>query len=140
MGRNAKIRGVDYVSGGPKSIIIFITISESVDVIDCWLESPKDRIRLGIPTNIVNNWFHTYMSWMEWMEEEREMPEEMQAEAEMWEVLCGQTDEISDMFEGLVVPFVRTHRKYEERCLGAGEKGYREATEESEKGVQEDAK
>ena len=62
MGRNAKIRGVDYVSGGPKGIIIFITISESVDVIDCWLESPKDRIHLGIPTDIVNNWFHTCMS------------------------------------------------------------------------------
>ena len=99
IGRNAKIRGVDYVSGGPKGIIIFITISES--------ESPKDRIHLGIPTDIVNNWFHTCMSWTEWLEKRAEerarhaeeeilvetrlgevgMLEEMQAEAEVPEAL-----------------------------------------------------
>ena len=124
MDRNAKIRGVDYVSGGPKGIIIFITISESVDVIDCWLESPKDSIHLGIHTDIVNNWFHTCMSWTEWMEEraeerarhaeeeeilvearigEMEMLEEMRVGAKIRKALYGQTDEISDMFEGLAV-------------------------------------
>jgi hypothetical protein len=55
MGLNAGIRGVDYVYGGLKYIHILITISESVDVIDCWLESPEDRIHLGIPTDIINN-------------------------------------------------------------------------------------
>ena len=125
MGRNAEIRGVDYFYGSPKGIIIFITISESVDVIDCRLESPEDRIYLGLPTDVTNNWFHTSMSWAEWLEEraeerarraeeeeeilvearlgEMEMLEEMQAEAGVRETLYGQTDEISDMFEGLEV-------------------------------------
>ena len=107
MGRNAEIRGVDYVSGGPKGINIFITISESVDVIDCQLESPKDGICLGLPTDVTNKWFHTSMSWAEWLEEraeerarreeeeilaearirEMEMLEEMQMEAKMREAL-----------------------------------------------------
>ena len=120
MGRNAEIRGVNYLYGGPKGIIIFITISESVDVVDCLLESPKDRIHLGPPTDITNNWFHTSMSWAEGSEErarraeeekilvemrigEMETLEEMQAEAEVREALYGQTDEISDMFEGLAI-------------------------------------
>jgi hypothetical protein len=113
MGRNAGIRGVDYVYGGLKGIHILITISESVDVTDCWLESPEDRIRLGIPTDIINNWFHKCMSWEEWSEEreerraidaengevteearigEMEMLEEMLIEAEMREALQGQVD------------------------------------------------
>ena len=120
MGKGAEIRGVDYLYGGPKGIIIFITISESVDVIDCLLESPKDRIHLGPPTDITNNWFYTSMSWAEWSEErprraeeeeilaemrigEMEMLEEMQAVAEVREALYDQIDEISDMFEGLAV-------------------------------------
>jgi hypothetical protein len=124
MGRSAEIRGVDYFYGGPKGIIIFITISETVDVFDCWLESPEDRIYLDIPTDITNNWFYTSMSWAEWAEEraekrarraeeeeilaearigEMEMLEEMQMEAEIQEALYGETDEISYMSEGLAV-------------------------------------
>jgi hypothetical protein len=95
MGRNAEIRGVDYVYG------------------KCWLESPEDRIHLGTPTDIINNWFHMCMSWEEWSEEreeeramraeseevieeacigEMELLEEMQMEAEMREALQGQVD------------------------------------------------
>jgi hypothetical protein len=113
MGKGAEIRGVDYLYGGPKGITIFITISESVDVFDCCLESPEGRIYLGIPTGITNNWFYTSMSWAEWLEsraEERakleeeeeilveaqigvmEMLEEMQMEAETREALQGQVD------------------------------------------------
>jgi hypothetical protein len=46
MGKGAGIRGMDYLYGGLKGIHILITISESVDVIDCWLEGPEDRIHL----------------------------------------------------------------------------------------------
>ena len=123
-GRNTEIWGVDYLCGGSKGIIIFITISESVDVFDCWLESPEDRIYLGAPTDVLYNWFLNCMSWEEWSEvrdEERavraeadevmaearigemEMLEGIQMEVEMQEALYGQTDEISDMFEGPVV-------------------------------------
>ncbi|CAB3991626.1 multidrug resistance-associated 5 isoform X1 [Paramuricea clavata] len=87
-------------------------------VISIKLESPKGGICLGLPTGVTNDWFHTYRSWAEWSEErarraeeeeilaearigEMEMLEEMQMEAEMREALYGQTDEISDMFEGL---------------------------------------
>jgi hypothetical protein len=97
---------------GPKGIIIFITISESVDVIDCCIENLKDKkdgIYLGLPTDVTNNWFYTSMSWAEWSEErerraeeeeilaegrigEMEMLEEMQMEAEMREALYGQID------------------------------------------------
>jgi hypothetical protein len=116
MGRNAKIKGVDYLYAGSKGIIIFITISESVDVIDCCIENLKDKkdgICLGLPTDVTNNWFYTSMSWAEWSEEraeererreeeeeilaetriaEMEILEEMQMEAEMREALYGQTD------------------------------------------------
>ena len=116
MGKGAEIQGVDYLYGGPKGITIFITISESVDVIDCCIENLKDKkdaICLGLPTDVTYNWFHTSMSWAEWSEEraeererraeeeeimaemrigETEMLEEMQAEAEMREALQGQVD------------------------------------------------
>ena len=113
MGKGAEIRGVDYLYGGQKGIHILITISESVDVIDCWLEGSEDRIHLGTPTDIINNWFRICMSWEEWLEEreekrimdmeneaiieealigEMEMLEEMQMDAEMREALQGQVD------------------------------------------------
>ena len=53
MGKDIAIKGVSYNTG----IHILITISESVDVIDCWLESPEDRIHLGEPTDILYDWF-----------------------------------------------------------------------------------
>jgi hypothetical protein len=92
MGRQAEIRGVDYFYGGPKGIIIFITISEYSDLFDCLLESPEGRIYLDIPTDITNNWFHTSMSWEEWSDvwaEEREMraeEEEIMAEERIGEM------------------------------------------------------
>ena len=113
MSRNAEIRGAYYLYGGLKGIHILITISKSVDVIDCWLESLEDRIHLGPPTDIINNWFRMCMSWEEWSEEreerraidaevgealaevrigEMEMLEEMRIEAEMREALQGQVD------------------------------------------------
>ena len=113
MCRNAEIRGAYYLYGGLKGIHILITISESFVVIDCWLESPEDRIHLGPPTDIINNWFRMCMSWEEWSEEreerraidaeadealaevrigEMEMLEEMRMEAEMREALQGQVD------------------------------------------------
>ncbi|CAB3997852.1 Hypothetical predicted protein [Paramuricea clavata] len=101
MGRNAEIRGVDCVSGGPKGIIIFITISESVDVIDCCIESTKDtkdEICLGLPTDVTNNWFHTSMSWEGWSEErteERERPEE--EEEIMAEMRIGEMEMLEEM-------------------------------------------
>ncbi|CAB4023214.1 Hypothetical predicted protein [Paramuricea clavata] len=84
MGRNAEIRGMGYVYGSLKGIGILITISESVDVIGCWLESPEDRIHIGPPTDIINNWFRMCMSWEEWSEE-REEEKAMQAECVEWE-------------------------------------------------------
>jgi hypothetical protein len=113
MGKGAGIRGVDYLYGGLKGIHILIIISESVDVIDCWLEGSEDRIHLGTPMDIINNWFSMCMSWEEWLEEreeqrimdmeneaiieealigEMEMLEEMQMDAEMREALQGQVD------------------------------------------------
>ena len=116
MGKGAEICGVYYLYGGLKGIRILITIPKSVDVIDCWLEGPEDRIHLGPPTDIVdiiNNWPHMCMSREEWSEEreeprimdmeneaiieearigEMEMLEEMQTEAELEEVLQGQVD------------------------------------------------
>ena len=113
MGKGAEIRGAYYLYGGLKGIHILITISESVDVIDCWLESPEDRIYLGPPTDIINNWFRMCMSWEEWLEEmeerraidaevdealaevrigETEMLEEMRIETEMREALQDQVD------------------------------------------------
>ncbi|CAB4032333.1 Hypothetical predicted protein [Paramuricea clavata] len=110
MGKGAEIRGVDYLYGGLKGIHILITISESADVIDCWLKGPKDRIHLGPPTDIINNWFSMCMSWEERSEKreeqrimdmeneaiieetrtgEMEMLEEMQMDAEMREALQG---------------------------------------------------
>jgi hypothetical protein len=56
MGKDAGIKGVNYDSGGLKGIRILIAISESIDVIDCWLKSPEDRIHLGEPTDIVYDW------------------------------------------------------------------------------------
>jgi hypothetical protein len=120
MGRNAEIRGANYLYGGPKVIIIFITISESRR---CGRLPARKSKRQNPPrstTDITNNWFHTSMSWAEWSGErarraeeeeilvemrigEMEMLEEMQAEAEVREALYGQIDEISDMFEGLAV-------------------------------------
>ena len=50
MGKDAGIKGVNYDSGGLKGIRILIAISESIDVIDCWLKSPEDRIHLGEPS------------------------------------------------------------------------------------------
>jgi hypothetical protein len=116
MGKGAEIRGVDYLYGGPKGITIFITISESVDVINCCIENLKDKkdgICLGLPKDVTNNWFYTSMSWAEWLENrveeiakreeeeeviaearlgEMEMMEEMQMEVEMWEALQDQVD------------------------------------------------
>ena len=113
IGKDAEIRGVSYLYGGLKGIHILITISESVDVINCWLKSPEDRIHLGPHTDIINNWLSMYMTWEEWSEEreerrimnmeneaiieearigEMEMLEEMQIEAEMEEALQGQVD------------------------------------------------
>ena len=113
MGKNAEIRGAYYLYGGLKGIHILITISESLDVIDCWLESPEDRIHIGPPTDIINNWFRMCMSWEEWSEEreerraidaevdetlaevrigEMEMLEEIRIEAEMREALQDQVD------------------------------------------------
>jgi hypothetical protein len=65
MGKDAGIKGVNYDSGGPKGIRILITIYESIDVIDCWLKSPKDRINLGEPTDIVYDWFPNSITWTE---------------------------------------------------------------------------
>jgi hypothetical protein len=73
MGKDAGIKGVGYVSEGPKGIRILITISESIDVIDCWLESLEDRIHLGEPTDIVYDWLPNSVTWTELTEELEEM-------------------------------------------------------------------
>jgi hypothetical protein len=36
MGKDAGIKGVNYDSECPNGIRILITISESIDVVDCW--------------------------------------------------------------------------------------------------------
>ena len=101
MGRNAEIRGVDYVSGGPKGIINFITISTSVDVIDCCIESTKDAkdgICLGLPTDVTNNRFHTSTSWEEWSEERAEESERRAEEEEIiGEMWMGEMEMLEEM-------------------------------------------
>ncbi|CAB4039933.1 Hypothetical predicted protein [Paramuricea clavata] len=68
MGKDAGIKGVNYDSEGPKGIRI-----ESIDVTDCWFESPEDRIHLGEPTDIVYDWLPNSVTWTELMEGLEEM-------------------------------------------------------------------
>ncbi|CAB4012678.1 Hypothetical predicted protein [Paramuricea clavata] len=94
---------VDYVYGGLKGIHILIAISESVYVIDCWLENPEDRIHQG--------------------PEVRKLGFRV---AIVFPNLKGLESRIN-------------FRRYGERRLRAGKKGYGEATTESKNGIQEDA-
>ena len=56
MEKDAEIQLVDYIYGGSKGIIIFTTVSDCVEVIDCWLECPRNRIHLGRPTDFEIGW------------------------------------------------------------------------------------
>ena len=56
---------LNYDSEGLKGIHILIAISESIDVIDCWLKSPEDRIHLGEPTDIVYDWLRNSITLTE---------------------------------------------------------------------------
>ncbi|CAB4020656.1 Hypothetical predicted protein [Paramuricea clavata] len=113
-GRGAEIQGVDYLYGGKKGIIVFITISSSLYVIhSCHLEGPEDTIHLGNPTEIKYDWSDCPACYVRWQEEaeemdeirrevteisnevldwEEEMLDDMQIEAEMEEALWGQFD------------------------------------------------
>ena len=73
MGKDAGIKGVNYDSEGLKGIHILIVISESIDVIDCWLKSPEDRIHLGEPTDIVYDWLPNSITLTELTEGLEEM-------------------------------------------------------------------
>ncbi|CAB3979088.1 Hypothetical predicted protein [Paramuricea clavata] len=100
MSRNAEIRGVDYVFGGLMGIIIFITVCEFVQLTGCWLESPKDRIRLGWPTDFEGDrsvvpWALqeenceeiNYMNKKMWKDEEFGFPERMEEEETLDEIV-----------------------------------------------------
>ena len=113
-GRGAKIQGVDYLYGGRKGIIVFITISSNLYIINsCRLRGPENTIHLGNPTEITYDWDDDTCCTVRWREEEEEMDEihwevteisnevlnweeekqiNMQMAAEMEEALQGQVD------------------------------------------------
>ena len=109
MGKDAGIKGVNYDSGGLKGIHILITISESIDVIDCWLKSPEGKIHLGEPTDIVYDWFPnsvTVEEFVEGTEENRGIPrrEETDEEKHAREIeekieYSKYLDELSELYE-----------------------------------------
>ncbi|CAB3996842.1 Hypothetical predicted protein [Paramuricea clavata] len=96
MVKDAGIKGVNYVSEGSKGIRILITISESIDMIDCWLKSPEDRIHLGESTDIVHNWFPNFVTRTEQMEEEEILAEARIGEMEMLEEMRVRHEEETD--------------------------------------------
>jgi hypothetical protein len=76
MGKDVEIRLVDYVYGVSKGILVFVTVSARIVVVDCWLENPKGRIHLAIgsPTDF-DNWYNNPIMFGEEEEDRAELLE-----------------------------------------------------------------
>ena len=106
-GNDAKILGVEYPYGGLKGIVIFITVTGDPSAIcNCCLESPNDKIYIGLEsTGDAFNWSDP-ITHVERLELDREIGEiadeilnwdeetleKMRTEYEAEEALQGQID------------------------------------------------